>query len=56
MARKRLLPIPLILLIPVVLLIVVIVAGVYRFSLSDDEIMAKFPRSTVQSSSEMTSN
>lgn len=36
MARNRILPIPLILLIPVVLLIIVIVAGVYRFSLSDD--------------------
>ncbi len=49
MARNRILPIPLILLIPVVLLVVVIVAGIYRFSLSDDEIMAKFPRSEVQS-------
>lgn len=51
MARNRILPIPLILLIPVVLLVVVIVAGIYRFSLSDDEIMAKFPRSEVQSDS-----
>lgn len=48
MARNRILPIPLILLIPVVLLIIVIVAGVYRFSLSDDEILAKFPQSEVQ--------
>lgn len=51
MARNRILPIPLILLIPVVLLIIVIVAGVYRFSLSDDEILAKFPQSEVQSNS-----
>lgn len=51
MARNRILPIPLILLIPVVLLIIVIVAGVYRFSLSDDEILAKFPPSEVQSNS-----
>ena len=41
--KKRLLPIPLILLIPIVLLVVVIVAGVYRFSLDDEEILAKFP-------------
>lgn len=41
--RKRLLPIPLILLIPIVLLVVVIVAGVYRFSLDDSDILAKFP-------------
>lgn len=41
--KKRLLPIPLILLIPVVLLIIVAVAGIYRFSLSDEEILAKFP-------------
>ncbi|MGY0615462.1 hypothetical protein [Vibrio sp. FJH11] len=51
MARKRILPIPLILLIPIVLLIVVIVAGVYRFSLSDDEILARFPSNEVQSNS-----
>ncbi|WP_319534418.1 hypothetical protein [uncultured Vibrio sp.] len=51
MARNRILPIPLILLIPVVLLITVIVAGVYRFSLSDDEILAKFPSREVQSNS-----
>ncbi len=51
MARNRILPIPLILLIPVVLLIIVIVAGVYRFSLSDDEILAKFPQGEVQSNS-----
>lgn len=41
--KKRLLPIPLILLIPIVMLIVVAVAGVYRFSLNDEEILAKFP-------------
>jgi hypothetical protein len=41
--KKRLLPIPLILLIPIVLLIIVAVAGIYRFSLSDEEILAKFP-------------
>ncbi len=46
--KKRLLPIPLILLTPIVLLIVVVAAGVYRFSLSDEEIMAKFPKSNVQ--------
>ncbi|MBG0759240.1 hypothetical protein BOO22_07395 [Vibrio cidicii] len=40
--KKRRLPIPLILLIPVVMLAVVIVAGMYRFSLTDEEIMAKF--------------
>ncbi len=51
MARKRILPIPLILLIPIVLLIVVIVAGVYRFSLSDEEILAKFPHSQRQTNS-----
>lgn len=51
MARKRILPIPLILLIPIVLLIVVTVAGVYRFSLSDDEILARFPSNQVQSNS-----
>ncbi|WP_070969320.1 hypothetical protein [Vibrio sonorensis] len=39
--RKRL-PIPLILLTPIVLLVVVVIAGVYRFSLSDEEIMHKF--------------
>ncbi|MFN1533867.1 hypothetical protein [Vibrio jasicida] len=49
MARKRILPIPLILLIPIVLLAVVIIAGIYRFSLSDDEIMAKFPQVQTQS-------
>nr|WP_216613712.1 hypothetical protein [Vibrio mediterranei] len=42
MPRKKL-PVPLILLIPLCLLIVVIVAGVYRFSMSDEEILAKFP-------------
>ncbi|EGU48482.1 hypothetical protein VII00023_18189 [Vibrio ichthyoenteri ATCC 700023] len=41
--KRRLLPIPLILLIPIVLLVVVIIAGVYRFSLDDEEILAKFP-------------
>ncbi|GLQ76292.1 hypothetical protein [Vibrio penaeicida] len=38
---KKLLPIPLVLLIPIVLLVVVIVAAVYRFSLTDEEIYAK---------------
>ncbi len=51
MTRKRILPIPLILLIPIVLLAVVIIAGIYRFSLSDDEIMAKFPQAQAQSNS-----
>ncbi|MGP8308516.1 hypothetical protein [Vibrio sp. YIC-376] len=51
MARNRILPIPLILLIPILLLIVVIVAGLYRFSLSDDEILNKFPNNEVQSNS-----
>lgn len=46
--KKRFLPIPLILLTPIVLLIVVIVAGIYRFSLSDEEIMAKFPQTNTQ--------
>ncbi|WP_194435796.1 hypothetical protein [Vibrio fluminensis] len=41
--KKRLLPIPLILLIPILLLIVVVVAGIYRFSLDDEDILAKFP-------------
>ncbi|OEF05354.1 hypothetical protein A1QI_08305 [Vibrio genomosp. F10 str. 9ZB36] len=45
--KKRILPIPLILLIPIVLLVVVIVAGVYRFSLSDEQIMQKFPKHEV---------
>ena len=40
--RKRLLPLPLILLTPIVLLVIVVVAGVYRFSLDDDDILAKF--------------
>lgn len=47
--KKRLLPIPLILLIPIVLLVIVAVAGIYRFSLSDEEIMAKFPATKVKS-------
>lgn len=51
MARKRILPIPLILLIPIVLLVVVIVAGIYRFSLSDEDIIAKFPQAQAQSNS-----
>lgn len=46
--KKRILPIPLILLIPIVLLVVVIVAGVYRFSLTDEEILAKFPSAQQQ--------
>ncbi|WP_240798127.1 hypothetical protein [Vibrio sp. H11] len=41
--RKRGLPIPLILLTPLLLLVLVVAAGVYRFSLSDDDILAKFP-------------
>lgn len=41
--KKRWLPIPLILLIPIVLLVIVTAAGLYRFSLSDEEILAKFP-------------
>ncbi|GAK87442.1 hypothetical protein JCM19238_5052 [Vibrio ponticus] len=41
--KKRLLPIPLILLIPILLLVVVILAGLYRFSLDDEDILAKFP-------------
>ncbi|WP_299142220.1 hypothetical protein [uncultured Vibrio sp.] len=45
--KKKIFPIPLILLIPIVMLIVVILAGVYRFSLSDEEILAKFPSSQV---------
>ncbi|NVD08868.1 hypothetical protein FCU94_18630 [Vibrio sp. JPW-9-11-11] len=44
--KKRLLPIPLILLIPILLLVVVTIAGIYRFSLSDEEIIAKFPNQT----------
>ncbi|NVC61597.1 hypothetical protein FC652_00455 [Vibrio sp. 05-20-BW147] len=46
--RKIILPIPLILLIPIVMLLVVIVAGLYRFSLNDHEIMAKFPSQQVK--------
>ncbi|NOH95744.1 hypothetical protein [Vibrio sp. 99-70-13A1] len=46
--KNRILPIPLILLIPIVLLAIVIVAGVYRFSLTDEEILAKFPSTHVQ--------
>ncbi|UUM33074.1 hypothetical protein [Vibrio japonicus] len=42
--KKRLLPVPLILLIPILLLIIVVVAGLYRFSMSDQEILDKFPR------------
>jgi hypothetical protein len=45
--EKKILPIPLILLIPIVMLVVVILAGVYRFSLSDEEILVKFPSSPV---------
>ncbi|BDP32225.1 hypothetical protein NB574_17850 [Vibrio vulnificus] len=41
--KKRILPIPLILLIPIVMLAVVMTAGIYRFTLSDEEILAKFP-------------
>ncbi|KGY14109.1 hypothetical protein NM22_01220 [Vibrio tubiashii] len=46
--KKRILPIPLILFIPIVLLIVVSAAGVYRFSMSDEEILAKFPSQASQ--------
>lgn len=45
--RQSRLPIPLILLTPLVLLALVVAAGVYRFSLSDEEILAKFPAHTV---------
>ncbi|MEZ8774068.1 hypothetical protein [Vibrio sp. 10N.247.310.17] len=45
--KKKILPIPLILLIPIIMLVVVILAGIYRFSLSDEEILAKFPSSQV---------
>ncbi|MEL0607764.1 hypothetical protein [Vibrio echinoideorum] len=45
--KKKILPIPLILLIPIVMLVVVILAGIYRFSLNDEEILAKFPSSQV---------
>ncbi|MEZ9565912.1 hypothetical protein AB4427_19340 [Vibrio artabrorum] len=45
--KKKILPIPLILLVPIVMLMVVIVAGIYRFSLSDEEILAKFPSSQI---------
>ncbi|MEZ8824200.1 hypothetical protein [Vibrio sp. 10N.261.55.A7] len=41
--KKRILPIPLILLIPIVLLFFVVIAGIYRFSLSDEDILQKFP-------------
>ncbi|MGR5209258.1 hypothetical protein ACPV4A_01815 [Vibrio rotiferianus] len=51
MTRKRILPIPLILLIPVLLLAIVVIAGIYRFSLSDEDIMAKFPQTQSQSNS-----
>ncbi len=47
MPRKKL-PVPLILLIPLCLLVVVIVAGMYRFSMSDEEILAKFPSHQVE--------
>ncbi|WP_165313498.1 hypothetical protein [Vibrio ziniensis] len=45
--KTRLLPIPLVLLTPIVLLVIVVFAGIYRFSISDEQIMAKFP-STIQ--------
>jgi hypothetical protein len=51
MTRKRILPIPLILLIPVLLLAIVVIAGIYRFSLSDEDIMKKFPQTLSQSNS-----
>lgn len=44
--KKFVLPIPLILLTPLLLLVLVVVAGVYRFSLSNEEILAKFPTRT----------
>ncbi|GLT19175.1 hypothetical protein GCM10007938_29570 [Vibrio zhanjiangensis] len=44
MTKKRILPVPLILLTPIVLLILVVIAGVYRFSLPADSITAKFSR------------
>ncbi|MCG9596137.1 hypothetical protein L1D15_05295 [Vibrio sp. Isolate25] len=53
--KKRFLPIPLILLIPILLLIVVTIAGLYRFSLSDEEIMAKFPNQAASSDAVMHS-
>ena len=53
--KKRLLPIPLILLIPIVLLIIVTIAGIYRFSLSDEEILAKFPQQASQQDSVVAS-
>ncbi|WP_411065411.1 hypothetical protein [Vibrio rotiferianus] len=51
MTRKRILPIPLILLIPVLLLAIVVIAGIYRFSLSDEDIMVKFPQTQTQTNS-----
>ncbi|MET2898399.1 hypothetical protein ABXV22_08785 [Vibrio rotiferianus] len=51
MTRKRILPIPLILLIPVLLLAIVVIAGIYRFSLSDEDIMEKFPQTQSQANS-----
>ncbi|CAH8206000.1 MULTISPECIES: hypothetical protein [Vibrio] len=45
--KKRTLPIPLILLIPILLLVMVIVAGIYRFSLSDQEILGQHYQPTV---------
>ncbi|MFA0087555.1 hypothetical protein [Vibrio sp. 10N.261.51.F12] len=47
MSRKKL-PIPLILLTPIVLLLIVVIAGVYRFSMTDEEILAKFPSQQIQ--------
>ncbi|WP_428774155.1 hypothetical protein [Vibrio sp.] len=44
--KRRLLPVPLILLIPIVLLLLVVVTAVYRFSLDDEQILAKYPAST----------
>lgn len=54
MMKKRWLPVPLILLTPILLLVVVIVAGVYRFSLSDEQILAKYPSSATQSDAIVT--
>lgn len=53
--KKRILPVPLILLIPIVLLIIVAVAGIYRFSLTDEEILAKFPNQVSKSDRVMQS-
>lgn len=53
--KKRLLPIPLVLLTPIVMLVIVVMAGIYRFSLSDEDILAKFPNSVAQNDAIMQS-